>query len=113
MSEKASRSGKDEKEQKYYTQYFMLPVGDFTPKWEEGISTDAPTLYSVDVPIETSYRYRAIRIDEKLISHIPLLAIMNGSCQRPGWKDGIQNRVLHSGQRIRLDTWRRHQPSAH
>lgn len=65
MSEKASRSGKDEKEQKYYTQYFMLPVGDFTPKWEEGISTDAPTLYSVDVPIETSYRYRAIRIDEK------------------------------------------------
>lgn len=65
MSEKASRSGKDKKEQKYYTQYFMLPVGDFTPKWEEGISTDAPTLYSVDVPIETSYRYRAIRIDEK------------------------------------------------
>lgn len=65
MSEKASRSSKDEKEQKYYTQYFMLPVGDFTPKWEEGISTDAPTLYSVDVPIETSYRYRAIRIDEK------------------------------------------------
>lgn len=43
----------------------MLPVGDFVPQWEEGISTDAPTLFSVDVPIKSTYRYRVLRIDEK------------------------------------------------
>ena len=34
----------------FYIRRLMLPVGEFVPGWEEGLSTDAPSLYSVDVP---------------------------------------------------------------
>lgn len=60
-----SRAGHEPKDDKYYKDRCMLPVGDFVPQWEEGISTDAPTLFSVDVPIKATYRYRVLRIDEK------------------------------------------------
>ena len=60
-----SRTEQEPKDDKYYKERCMLPVGDFVPQWEEGISTDAPTLFSVDVPIKATYRYRVLRIDEK------------------------------------------------
>lgn len=60
-----SRAEQEPKDDKYYKERCMLPVGDFVPQWEEGISTDAPTLFSVDVPIKATYRYRALRIDDK------------------------------------------------
>lgn len=60
-----SRAEQEPKDDKYYKERCMLPVGDFVPQWEEGISTDAPTLFSVDVPIKATYRYRVLRIDEK------------------------------------------------
>ena len=51
VSGKASRSaGPDEHDNGFYIRRLMLPVGEFVPGWEEGLSTDAPSLYSVDVP---------------------------------------------------------------
>lgn len=60
-----SRTEQEPKDDKYYKERCMLPVGEFVPQWEEGISTDAPTLFSVDVPIKATYRYRVLRIDKK------------------------------------------------
>ena len=60
-----SRAEQEPKDDKYYKERCMLPVGEFVPQWEEGISTDAPTLFSVDVPIKATYRYRVLRIDKK------------------------------------------------
>ena len=42
---------------------FMLPIGDFVPKWSEGVSTANKSLYSVDIPIESSCKYRVIQRD--------------------------------------------------
>ena len=51
VSGKASRSGEpEEHDNGFYIRRLMLPVGEFVPGWEEGLSTDAPSLYSVDVP---------------------------------------------------------------
>ena len=51
VSGKASRSaGPDEHDNGFYIRRLMLPVGEFVPGWAEGLSTDAPSLYSVDVP---------------------------------------------------------------
>ena len=51
VSGSASRSaGPEEHDNGFYIRRLMLPVGEFVPGWEEGLSTDAPSLYSVDVP---------------------------------------------------------------
>ena len=42
----------------------MLPVGEFVPGWEEGLSTDAPSLYSVDVPVQSDFSFRVLRVDK-------------------------------------------------
>ena len=42
----------------------MLPVGEFVPGWEEGFSTDAPSLYSVDVPVQSDFSFRVLRVDK-------------------------------------------------
>lgn len=60
-----SRAEEQPKSDRYYAGRCMLPVGDFVPQWDGGISTDAPTLFSVDVPIKSVYKYRVLRIDDK------------------------------------------------
>ena len=41
----------------------MLPVGEFVPGWEEGLSTDAPSLYSVDVPVRSDFSFRVLCVE--------------------------------------------------
>ncbi|MGV8090414.1 MAG: hypothetical protein AB2L24_00930 [Mangrovibacterium sp.] len=52
-----------ERDKAYYTRRFMLPVGDITPQWGKGVSTKGKRLLSVDVPVETTYRYRGVWTD--------------------------------------------------
>ena len=64
VSGKASRSGEpEEHDNGFYIRRLMLPVGDFVPSWEEGLSTDAPSLYSVDVPVQSDFSFRVLRVD--------------------------------------------------
>ena len=63
VSGKASRSGEpEEHDNGFYIQRLMLPVGEFVPSWEEGLSTDAPSLYSVDVPVQSDFSFRVLRV---------------------------------------------------
>ena len=65
VSGKASRSaGPDEHDNGFYIRRLMLPVGEFVPGWEEGLSTDAPSLYSVDVPVQSDFSFRVLRVDK-------------------------------------------------
>ena len=65
VSGKASRSaGPEEHDNGFYIRRLMLPVGEFVPGWEEGLSTDAPSLYSVDVPVQSDFSFRVLRVDK-------------------------------------------------
>ena len=65
VSGKASRSaGPDEHDNGFYIRRLMLPVGEFVPGWAEGLSTDAPSLYSVDVPVQSDFSFRVLRVDK-------------------------------------------------
>ena len=65
VSGKASRSaGPEEHDNGFYIRRLMLPVGEFVPDWEEGLSTDAPSLYSVDVPVQSDFSFRVLRVDK-------------------------------------------------
>ena len=65
VSESASRSGEpEEHDNGFYIRRLMLPVGDFVPGWDEGLSTDAPSLYSVDVPMQSDFSFRVLRADK-------------------------------------------------
>ena len=65
VSGKASRSGEpEEHDNGFYIRRLMLPVGEFVPSWEEGLSTDAPSLYSVDVPVRSDFSFRVLRVDK-------------------------------------------------
>ena len=46
-----------------YIRRLMLPVGEFVPGWEEGLSTDAPSLYSVDVPVRSDFSFRVLCVE--------------------------------------------------
>ena len=64
VSGKASRSaGPDEHDNGFYIRRLMLPVGEFVPGWEEGLSTDAPSLYSVDVPVRSDFSFRVLCVE--------------------------------------------------
>ena len=64
VSGKASRSaGPEEHDNGFYIRRLMLPVGDFVPSWEEGLSTDAPSLYSVDVPVRSDFSFRVLCVE--------------------------------------------------
>ena len=65
VSGKASRSVEpEEHDNGFYISRLMLPVGEFVPSWEEGLSTDAPSLYSVDVPVRSDFSFRVLRVDK-------------------------------------------------
>ena len=65
VSGKASRSVEpEEHDNGFYIRRLMLPVGEFVPGWEEGLSTDAPSLYSVDVPVQSDFSFRVLRVDK-------------------------------------------------
>ena len=65
VSGKASRSVEpEEHDNGFYISRLMLPVGEFVPGWEEGFSTDAPSLYSVDVPVQSDFSFRVLRVDK-------------------------------------------------
>lgn len=41
----------------------VFSVGEFTPQWDNALTSECSTLASVDVPILTEYKYRAIQSD--------------------------------------------------
>ena len=62
VSGKASRSVEpEEHDNGFYIRRLMLPVGEFVPGWEEGLSTDAPSLYSSVCCVWTRAAGRFIR----------------------------------------------------
>ena len=64
VSGKASRlAGPEEHDNGFYIRRLMLPVGEFVPGWEEGLSTDAPSLYSVDVPVRSDFSFRVLCVE--------------------------------------------------
>ena len=64
VSGSASRSaGPEEHDNGFYIRRLMLPVGEFVPGWEEGLSTDAPSLYSVDVPVRSDFSFRVLCVE--------------------------------------------------